>query len=72
MISMEETIVKLQDELKKAHKDIVNINDTLKVEREVLKDTNRKLTSLKEAYEMQIDLREALERKIDKLVYGND
>lgn len=71
---MEETIVKLQDELKKAHKDIVHLNKTLRMERdlyvnirELSKDTNRKLTRLKEAYDMQIDLREALEEKIDRL-----
>lgn len=77
---MEETIVKLQDELKKAHKDIVHLNETLRMERELYvnirelsKDTDRKLTRLKEAYEMQIDLREALEKKIDKLMAnGND
>lgn len=70
------TIVKLQEELKKAHKDIVYLNETLRMERELYinirelsKDTDRKLTRLKEAYEMQIDLREALEQKIDRL-YG--
>lgn len=79
MISMEETIVKLQEELKKAHKDIVYLNETLRMERELYvnirelsKDFHRKLTRMKEAYEMQIELREALEKKIDKLLYGND
>lgn len=73
---MEETIVQLQEELKKAHKDIVYINKTLEMERdlyvnirELLKARDRELNAIKEAYSMQIDLREALEAKIDRL-YG--
>lgn len=76
MQSMEETIVQLQEELKKAHKDIVYINKTLEMERdlyvnirELLKARDRELNAIKEAYSMQIDLREALEAKIDRL-YG--
>lgn len=73
---MEQSIVQLQEELKKAHKDIVYINETLRMERELyvnirelLKARDRELNAIKEAYSMQIDLREALEAKIDRL-YG--
>jgi hypothetical protein len=76
MQSMEETIVQLQEELKKAHKDIVYINKTLEMERdlyvnirELLKSRDREINAMKEAYDMQIDLRQALEAKIDRL-YG--
>lgn len=61
------TIEKLQGEVNR-------LNKTLEMERELyvnirdlLKDTQRQLTRLKEAYDMQIDLREALEKKIDRL-----
>lgn len=76
MQTMEQSIVQLQEELKKAHKDIVYINETLRMERELyvnirelLKARDRELNAIKEAYSMQIDLREALEAKIDRL-YG--
>lgn len=50
---MEQTITKLKEELKKSNKLIL---DLLK-EREVMK----------KAYDMQIDLREALEKRVRKL-----
>lgn len=54
MGQLEQSIVKLQDELKEAHK----IMASLVRERDIIK----------EAYLMQIDLVKALEERIDKLV----
>ena len=74
MESSDISITKLKEELKKAHKNIVYLNKTLEMERdlyvnirELLKSRDRELNALKEAYNMQIDLREALEAKIDRL-----
>jgi hypothetical protein len=74
MESSDIAITKLKEELKKAYDNITYLNKTLEMERqlyvnirELSKDTDRKLTRLKQAYEMQIDLREALEKKIDEL-----
>ena len=53
MGQLEISIVNLQEELKTAHRDIVNL----------LKERN----ALKQAYSMQIDLVKALEEKIDSL-----
>lgn len=59
-MTQEEEIQSLKKTLEMERELYVNI-------RELLKDTQRKLTRLKEAYDMQIDLREALEEKIDRL-----
>lgn len=68
MISMEESIVRLQEELKKAHKDIVYINETLRMERELyvnirelLKEKSRECDRLKDRVK---ELEEKLEKNI--------
>jgi septation ring formation regulator EzrA len=53
MSQLEVSIIKLQEELKTTHSDIVNL----------LKERD----ALKQAYSMQIDLVKALEEKIDSL-----
>lgn len=70
----DQSITKLKEELKKAYDNIAYLNKTLEMERglyvnirELSKSTDQKLTALKKAYEMQINMREALERKIDEL-----
>lgn len=71
---------KAQDRIQELEKEVEHLKKTLEMERELYvnirelsKDFHRKLTRLKEAYDMQIDLREALEKKIDKLmINGND
>lgn len=64
---------KSQSKIQKLEEEIEYLKKTLEMERqlyvnvrELSKDTDRKLTRMKEAYEMQIDLREALERRIEK------
>jgi len=54
--------------------EIQTLKKTLEMERslyvnirELLKSRDREINAMKEAYDMQIDLREALEKKIDRL-----
>ena len=74
MSQLEHIVQSYKDKAKIAEQELEYTKETLKQERELYtnvreayKDTQRQLSHLKEAYNMQIDLVKALERRIDKL-----
>ena len=65
---MEETIARLEEELKKAYKTLEMERELYVNIRELSKYQARKLNTLKKAYDMQIDLVKDLEQNIDRMV----
>ena len=71
---LDHIVQRFKDKAKVAEQELEYTKETLRMERdlytnirEAYKDTQRQLFHLKEAYNMQIDLVKALERRIDKL-----
>jgi len=74
MQQLDHIVQRFKDKARVAEQELEYTKETLKQERELYtnireayKDTQRQLSHLKDAYDMQIDLVKALERRIDKL-----
>ena len=63
---MEESIVKLQEELKKAYKDIAYINETLRMERELYVNVRELLKERSRECDRLKDYIKELEEKLKK------